>query len=53
MKLVALVLVSSGSAAAGVDPFANCGAGEAGIEVLRGELDSPLGLEQWCCGNTT
>ena len=53
MKLVALVLVSSGSAAAGVDPFANCGAGEAGIEVLRGELDSPFGLEQWCCGNTT
>ena len=22
------------------DPFVNCGAGEAGIEVLRGELDA-------------
>jgi hypothetical protein len=34
-------------------PFASCGAGEAGIEVLQTELDSPFGLEQWCCGNTT
>jgi hypothetical protein len=53
-----LLMLSTTSAAplitaAAVDPFANCGAGEAGIEVLRGELDSPFGLEQWCCGNTT
>ena len=36
----------------GDDPFANCGAGEAGIEVLGGEGDSPF-PHPWCCGNTT
>eukprot|EP01043_Picozoa_sp_COSAG02_P041179 COSAG02_NODE_3394_length_6814_cov_8.672971_2_plen_1115_part_00 len=51
-KLSSLMMLAS-STAGGVDPFANCGAGEAGIEVLRGELDSPFGLKQWCCGNTT
>ena len=38
------------------DPFAFCGAGEAGIMgELRGESDSPFGsgVNQWCCGNTT
>ena len=34
------------------NPFANCGAGEAGIEVLDGEGDSPFS-QPWCCGNTT
>ena len=34
------------------DPFANCGAGEAGREVLDGEGDSPFPFP-WCCGNTT
>jgi hypothetical protein len=41
----------------GFDPFAFCGAGEAGIEGVRarGESDSPFGsgVNQWCCGNTT
>jgi hypothetical protein len=38
------------------NPFAYCGAGEAGIMgELRDESDSPFGFgtNQWCCGNTT
>ena len=50
LALQALLQFANGSA---LDPFANCGAGEAGIEVLRGELDSPFGTTDWCCGNTT
>jgi hypothetical protein len=34
------------------DPFNNCGVGEEGIEVLKGETDSPF-PSPWCCGNTT
>ena len=34
------------------DPFKNCGVGEAGIEILEGETDSPF-PSPWCCGNTT
>lgn len=36
---------SSSSPAA--DPFALCGAGESGVEVLAGELDSPFGMTPW------
>ena len=48
-----LLLVLPPLVPASIDPFVNCGAGEAGIEVLRGELDSPFGTNDWCCGNTT
>jgi hypothetical protein len=39
---------------AGHSVFAQCGAGEAGLEVLRGEGDSPFRSgNPYCCGNST
>jgi hypothetical protein len=36
------------------DEFAQCGAGEAGWEVLHGEGDSPFHVgDTYCCGNST
>jgi hypothetical protein len=52
LPLLLAVMPAAATPAPSDDQFKNCGAGEAGIEVLESETNSPFPAP-WCCGNTT